>query len=51
MPNITTYADNELYIKFLHLPDEKRFKLRKDFIKLIQEAVTHGNNERVLPKY
>ena len=39
MPNITTYVENELYIKFLNEPDEKRKMIRKKIVELVKNEV------------
>ncbi len=39
MPNIPTYADNETYIGFLELSDEKRKRLRTSFIEEIKDSI------------
>ena len=45
MPIIQTYADNEVYIGFLKLPDAKRKELRQKFVDTIKKAIDSDNGK------
>lgn len=45
MPNITVYANDEIYIQFLELSDETRVKLRDAFLNGILHAVEKGEKK------